>query len=130
MLRRALESWLPYLAAFAAAGYTFFSTSAVIDNFKQEIRDRRSATCQSFESSHLQEVRQLSNTYAYLESLTPAERKTSINKFVYRISLPQLEAEARSDQDNIGIFVPGYCDLPGYGLPEPDPKVPTRPKGL
>jgi hypothetical protein len=68
-------------------------------------------------------VRALRKTYLYLEQLKPAERRTTLNRFILH-KLPSVEREARTDQ------APGFCDEPGIGLPEPDPRIPQRPKGL
>lgn len=100
-----------------------------VAQIQAEGRDRRSQTCSTFESEHLQEVRQLSGTYAYLLALTPAERRSTLNRFVVK-QLPELERNARSDSDNFGVRVPPYCDAPNVGLPEPDPVAPKRPKSL
>lgn len=100
-----------------------------IQNLQHEGLVIRSDICRSFEQTHRREVTQLKSTYKYLLSLSPEERKTTLNRTVAS-QLPQAERDARSDQDDLGVFVPRYCDRPKSGLPEPDPVVPKRPKQL
>lgn len=129
-LRRYGDMWLPYLAAFAVAAYTFFSVHALINKQNATNRERRNDTCLGFEGTHRQEIRNLENTYKYLLSVPPAERRRGLSGFILRFSLPEAERAAMRDDDFDGVYVPHYCDEPNVGLPEPDPTVPQRPKGL
>lgn len=94
-----------------------------VNNFQREGQERRNQTCVIFERQQITNVRLLQNTYDFLLGLTPAQRHDPLNRFI-RKQLPQTEAEARLDPS------PPYCDEPGAGLPEPDPKVPPRPPGI
>lgn len=98
-------------------------------SIQKEGAERRSQNCTTFEGAHRQEVDRLNQTYAYILKLTPAERRTTLNRTVIA-GVPRLETEASSDSDNEGVLVPSYCDEPGVGLPEPDPIVPKRPAKL
>ncbi len=121
--------WLVYVCCFVAIGYTWAANHSAVSKITAEGRDRRSQTCTTFESEHLQEVRQLRATYAYLLALTAQERRSTLNRFVIR-QLPERERDARTDADAFGVTVPAYCDEPGIGLPEPDPVTPKRPASL
>lgn len=90
---------------------------------------RRSDNCRVFEGQHLQEVRQLRDTYRFLKGKPRPYQKGSIEDFAFK-QLPRAEAESKSDSDLLGAEVPKYCDEPGVGRPEPDPDVPKRPKAL
>ena len=127
--RTSKSPWLSYGAAIAVAVFTFFTTQHALHRIDREGTERRSDTCRSFEAQHLQEVQRLKATYDYLQVLDAKQLRSPINRAVIK-GLPQLEAEARSDQDLLGVYVPKYCDLPNTGLPEPDPAVPTRPPTL
>lgn len=83
----------------------------------------RSQNCFKFEEEHLQDVTQLRDTYDYLSQLTPGQKRESINAYVLS-RLPETERKAKIDK------APAYCDKPGLGRPEPDPKIPERPEGL
>ena len=98
-----------------------------ITRIAEEGKERRGQICLSFETTHLNEVQRLTDTYRFLRNLPESERDTTLTKAIVQ-NLPQLERDAKSDQDSDGIFVPGYCDDKGVGLPEPDPVVPERPK--
>jgi len=124
-----LRQALVYACCFLAIGVSTAGWLQLGSNIKREGRERRSETCRTFEGQHLQEVQQLSKTYDYLAGLTRRQLRDPINRAVLK-NLPELEQNARSDQDQHGVFVPLYCDAPGVGLPEPDPKVPDRPAVL
>lgn len=99
------------------------SNRLVIQNLKVERDIRSDQTCELFETDHLQKVQSLRRTYKYLAQLTPEEASQPLNRFIITI-LPQNEQEAVIDR------APEYCDEPNIGLPEPDPKIPDRPKVL
>jgi hypothetical protein len=113
---------LPEIALVLAAASVLVSV-ALYSSIVGEGNKRRDQTCRLFEGSHLQDVRQLRQTYRYLAELRPAERGETINRFVLQ-NLPQLERQARTDA------APKFCDAPGVGLPGPDPVVPKRPRSL
>lgn len=101
----------------------FYGVARVLSQVSKEGHQRRDQTCLLFESQHLKDVRQLAATYRYLEGLSPRERTQGINPTVIAM-LPQTEADARASA------APVYCDAPGVGLPEPNPRIPARPPGL
>jgi hypothetical protein len=94
-----------------------------------ETRGRRDQACRGLELGHRQEVRQLRRTYRFYLDPPPSFRDLLSNPLVAQ-QLREDERAAQSDQDQYGVFVPKYCDEPGVGLPEPDPKVPERPPEL
>lgn len=113
---------LPEIALVLAA-VSLLASVALYSKATGEADKRRDQTCRLFEGDHLQDVKQLRDTYRYLGALRPSERAQTINVFVLR-NLPQLERAARIDS------APAYCDEPGVGLPEPDPVVPKRPRSI
>lgn len=118
------------VAAFVVADVK--SSKTDVDDFTKEQVERRSQICTTFESQYRQEVEQVSQTYAYLltvQQFHPDELKSGLNRFVIG-QLPQNEAKAKTDTDTNGVFVPQFCDEPGNGLLEPDPKPPHRPAAL
>lgn len=121
----------------AAGGMVLAAVSLLVaallfDKLNDEGEGRRSATCETFEGAHLQEIRSVEKTYEYLLAY-PRSRWDSTQKFIFKRTLPEAEKKARSDQDQLGQFVPLYCDAPEMGLPEingRDPDIPVRPRGL
>lgn len=104
------------------------SNAKIIHDLTQERNVRADQTCELFETDHLQKVQSLRQRYQYLTQLTPEELTQPLNRFII-IALPQVEQEAVIDR------APEYCDgtKPNgddIGLPEPDPKIPDRPKKL
>lgn len=98
----------------------------LLQDFAQERDIRSDQACQLFETDHLKDVQQLRDTYKFL--LDPDAANTGLVKFVI-LNLPRTEQEARTDN------APEYCDGvtatgADIGLPEPDPKIPERPKKL
>jgi hypothetical protein len=77
--------------------------------------------CLLFEKSHLRDVKQLRQTYKFLEETRG--REVELRPFILA-GLPAQEVEASNDD------APPFCDEPGVGLPEPDPVVPQRPEDL
>jgi hypothetical protein len=59
-------------------------------------RERLDQLCTLFETSHLEDVRQLRRTYRYLAQLSQAERQATINRFILA-QLPTTEREAQTD---------------------------------
>lgn len=89
-------------------------------NLREEGKQRRSDSCVIQEREHNNRVRQLTQTYKYLQALGPKQIQDPLNQFVIR-NLPQTEQQAKERT------APLYCDEPGVGLKEPAPKVPKRP---
>ncbi len=112
-----------YLACFAAVGYSYWVNHNNIDQIKTERTERTNQSCNISERKQQGDVRSLKLTYDYLVSLTPEQAREPLNALIYR-ELPRAEKEARLDD------APSFCDEPGIGLPEPDPKVPERPQAL
>jgi hypothetical protein len=94
-----------------------------VEQIRKEGRERRGQYCLPSERGHLEATQDLQRRYDYLLSLTPAEKRMTLNEFVLR-DIPRVEAEARADQ------APDFCDEPGLGLPEPDPVIPKRPAAI
>lgn len=124
-----LRETIVYGCCFAAIAVSTVGWVQRGDQIANEGKERRSDTCRTFEGAHLQEVRSLKSLYDYLALLTVAQRREPLNRTIAK-GLPELELNARTDQDQNGEYVPEYCDAPGVGLPEPDPKVPRRPASL
>jgi hypothetical protein len=104
-------------------GVLYVDARKTVDAQKREARGRVDQTCTLFESSHLADVQQLRQTYRYLLAVPPSERGATINRFVLA-GLPAVEKKAHIDT------APPFCDKPGRGLPEPDPRIPPRPSAL
>lgn len=85
--------------------------------------DRLDQSCTIFEMHQKDDVDALSRTYRYLAGLSGGELAQPINRAILA-NLPRTVREAQLDD------APAYCDEPGRGLPEPDPRVPDRPVGL
>ena len=119
-------TWVALIAALAALG----SVAAGFYRLEREQTERRNQTCTLNEGDHLQDVTELRRTYKrlpqalefYLE--TAPERLRPFLRNAIASDLVRLEKEARIDA------APQFCDEPGIGLPEPDPVIPKRPKGL
>ncbi len=105
------------LVALGLSGVGFWR----IDN---ESRGRRDQSCRQSEAKHQADVNELKRTYRFL---TNPKKRALLGPGLARLiilTLPAREREARVDP------APPFCDEPGIGLPEPDPKIPERPKGL
>jgi hypothetical protein len=92
-------------------------------SFKAETRERVNQTCRILEGKQRDTVDQLKQTYTYLLGLSPAEKRSPLNRAVLA-NVPKLERDARVND------APAYCNDPGVGLPEPDPEPPARPAQL
>lgn len=118
--------------AMVLAAVSLLVTAVLFTKLAEEGEGRRSATCETFEGAHLQEIQSVEKTYEYLLA-RPRDEWDATQQFIFKRSLPEAEEKARSDQDQLGQFVPLYCDAPEMGLPEVngrDPDVPVRPRGL
>lgn len=131
-IRHVLSRHLPIIAYLILAGATAYSmmrVSEVARTNREIIRtntintaQRLDQICTLFETDRKANVKQLTETYKYLVALKPSEKNDTINQFIIR-SLPETEANAKD-------VVPKFCNSPKVGLPEPNPKVPPRPKEL
>lgn len=101
----------------------FRANSTALDQIRAESFDRQDQACMISERTYTQQVRSLRVTYSYLLSLTEKQRKEPIN-VVLRKELPATEARVRSSAP------PAFCSGKGIGLPNPLPRMPTRPLGL
>jgi hypothetical protein len=93
------------------------------DANSREGQARRDATCTSFERAWQTDVRNLTQTYEYLDNLSPEQRREPLNVAVLR-QLPRTEQQVRADRP------PAYCQG-GTGLD--DSKflpIPQRPRSL
>lgn len=111
--------------ALGSIALTVFLWHAVVS----EGKDRRDQACRGLELGHRQEVGKLERTYRFYRHPPPSFKDLLDDPLVLQ-QLREDERAARSDQDRFGVFVPTYCDEPGYGLREPDPVVPQRPAQL
>jgi hypothetical protein len=110
------------LALVLSAGSVLF-TVLLFTDLRDEIAQRRDQACVITEREQDAEVQALVNTYRYLSELTGEQLHDPLNRAVLR-QLPMVEARARADN------APPYCDEEGVGLPEPDRRVPERPRVL
>lgn len=128
-VRIAREVWRDAVPAIAIglAAWALWIQQGTVNDLDREAQERTDGQCTIFEGQHLDDVTALSNTYAYFLTITPEDTNDAIFKFAVR-QLPATEARAYKDR------APDYCDaqVDGHdvGLPEPDPKIPPRPKGL
>lgn len=153
MMERVYTRWVRWRAAHPAwlrtAAFVFVALAAIYSNIKafeaadqahdaivrsnRESVERRDQICLGAEQVHLNEVNALRDRYRYVLSLRPSERRATLNEFIIA-QIPKTEADAKSDE------APDFCDEPGeaaekrgakpIGLPEPDPKIPARPKRI
>lgn len=99
----------------------------------QETAKRVNETCTINENKQLRDVLNLEKLYDYVLHLSKKDLRSSLNKAVVA-GIPQAESDAETDD------APSYCDKPGVeaeahgadpiGLPEPDHKIPPRPKKI
>lgn len=94
-----------------------------------EAAQRRDQSCRGLELGHLREIRDLRQSYSFYADPPPGLKDLLKDPRALR-QLGEQAKDAMDDQDAFGVYVPPYCDKPGFGLPEPDPKVPLPPKGL
>jgi hypothetical protein len=110
-------------AAFFAAVVLFALVMNVINEAEMERAERTDAACAINEGKQADDIRSLKLTYEYVLSLTARQRREPINALIIR-ELPRVRQDATTDD------AAPFCDEPGVGLKEPDPKVPPIPKGL
>lgn len=96
---------------------------AIVARLDSERAERTDQNCKLFELDHLQDVRDLRDTYKFLSNKEAATENPGLTRFII-LNLPRTEKEAKIDS------APEYCDDPGLGLPEPDPVIPNRPDNL
>jgi hypothetical protein len=118
-------SGLAFGALAAIVTSTILENHSAIDLIEREGRERRDQSCMLSERQHLQDVIQLRRTYRYL--VDPEKFGDRKGSDLYNVVLAQLgrtERQARIDR------APQFCDEPGIGLREPDPRIPQRPFGI
>ena len=105
--------------ALHAAG----QAQAAVSRIRSETRERIDETCRIQETKQRSDIESLRRTYEYLASLSSAELTQPLNRTILA-GLPRTIREATIDD------APDYCDEPGVGLPEPDLRLPERPKNI
>jgi hypothetical protein len=108
---------------FIAVTYTFTESRSADRAIVESSVRAQTQFCALAEAAHAADVKELADTYEYLDGLPPDDYRQPLNVFVIR-RLPVLEAKAHKDD------APPLCDRKGLGLPEPDPDVPERPLDL
>lgn len=140
--RRASDKWLPKLLIISTAvnliavvligagsvgvvrnSLGLDDAEVALERIEAESLARVEQDCLKEERDHAGDVRQLRRTYRFLLDYPVANRDDPLFVAILQL-LPQTESAARTDN------APDYCDDPGVGLPEPDPKIPERPKAL
>lgn len=119
--RAALEANANAQAATKAATRATALAEAQVQALIQETAERRDQSCKISEQKQRGDVDQLKQTYDFLTNPPPGLENLVP---IALTQLPQVEREAKADD------APAFCDEPGVGEPEPDPKLPKRPKGL
>ncbi len=99
---------------------------SAINDINSERAERADQACRGLEAQHAEEVKDLTNTYAFYEN-PPAEFKNLLHNTIVITQLADQIKAAKTDTDVFGVFVPKYCDEKGVGLAEPDPVVPEVP---
>lgn len=80
---------------------------------------RRDESCRYFEQQEELAIRQVRRTYAFLDRLPVADRRSNLTHEIVR-GLPDQYRQAQADK------APVYCDAPNVGLPEPGSKLPRQ----
>lgn len=96
---------------------------------EREGRQRRDQTCRGTEGQHRQEIIDLRRAYKFYRTPPPEFASLLQNPLVIQ-NLREDVRNARHDNDRFGVFVPRYCDEPGVGREEPDPKLPKPPASI
>lgn len=99
------------------------------DKITAETNERRDQACRGAEGLYKTELESLRQTYDLFAN-PPKGLEELVRDPRLVQQLHEQERDARKDNDRFGQFVTPSCDDPGIGLPEPDPEVPKRPKGL
>lgn len=89
--------------------------------FKQDVAERRDASCERSETEYIQKVDQLDRTFKYLDDLTPEEKGSTLNRTIVR-GLPETIREARNSKPAEDCFK-GKIGLDG--IPPEFPIVPN-----
>lgn len=113
-----LTRWLVRERNLVAVLLCFVALALVYNGLRNESNARFDQACTTWEQDNYDQVRRLSDTYKFLDQLRPHEYTSTLTKFAIT-NLPRTVAEARADD------APPKCDEPGFGRPEPDPKVPS-----
>lgn len=114
------------LALVLLCAYFVKANHDTIAKIEDESTQRRDQSCRGWEKAHAQEIKELKRSYAFYRDPSPA-LKPLLDNPISLIVLRERVRNAQSDQDQFGQFVPKYCDEPGVGVKEPDPKVPKTP---
>lgn len=109
--------------AISIAAYAVISTVSLVRELRSETAQRINETCRISETKQRSDVEALRRTYEYLGGLSGKQLAEPLNRAVLA-GLPSTIREAETDD------APSYCDKPGVGLPEPDPKLPVRPRNI
>jgi hypothetical protein len=109
--------------AVAMAAWSVMLSHHDLTNFKREAEERRHETCLINERKQRMDVDALQRTYEYLAGLSAEQLAQPLNRAVLA-QLPRTVREAQVDD------APRYCDEPGVGEPEPDPRLPVAPENL
>ena len=106
--------------AMVLASFSLLASVYLYTNVRDVQRTGRDQSCVLFERQYRSAVDRINRTYAYVEKLTPRERRTAINRAVIQ-QIPQTEQDAHQARP------PRYCDPSDVGLPGPHPRIPPRP---
>lgn len=124
-MREWLNKPVPYKNVLVSYGVCFLLALGGVFltlNLIAESKGRRDQSCTQSERKHLEDVKQLRRTYAYL--VDPAKFGDRKGSDLYNVVLAQIERTERQARIDPA---PKFCDEPGIGLPEPDPVLPTSP---
>lgn len=128
--------WTQLAAFLLVVGVSIFATHQAqnaandaqdtADAVAREVAQRKDQPCTHFEGAYQEEIDFLKRDYKLLTTTGPNAPLPDLQKFILDRIVYE-EKQVKSDSDNHGAYVPDYCDEPGAGNPEPDPKVPERP---
>lgn len=115
--------------ALILAAFSLFVGVGLYALFVHNRNLARDEACRASEGQHLEEIKDLTERYSFY--VDPPRRFADVLKDPRAIQqLHDLERDARRDNDEYGVFVASVCDKPGFGRPEPDPKLPEKPAGV